>query len=60
VAAGSTLTDDVPPGALALGRSKQVTKEGWVAKRAAEKQNKGAADTTSPRPPGGDKGPVSR
>ncbi len=37
VAAGSTLTEDVPPGALALGRARQVTKPGWVAgrKRAA-------------------------
>jgi bifunctional UDP-N-acetylglucosamine pyrophosphorylase/glucosamine-1-phosphate N-acetyltransferase len=48
VAAGSTLTESVPPGALALGRAKQTTKEGWVAKRAAEKQNKGAGDP----PPG--------
>jgi bifunctional UDP-N-acetylglucosamine pyrophosphorylase/glucosamine-1-phosphate N-acetyltransferase len=48
VAAGSTLTESVPPGALALGRAKQTTKEGWVAKRQAEKQNKGAGDA----PPG--------
>ena len=33
VAAGSTLTEDVPPGALALGRARQVNKEGWVAQR---------------------------
>ncbi len=31
-AAGSTVTEDVPPGALALGRAKQVNKEGWVAR----------------------------
>jgi bifunctional UDP-N-acetylglucosamine pyrophosphorylase/glucosamine-1-phosphate N-acetyltransferase len=37
VAAGSTLTDNVPPGALALGRSRQITKEGWVAARKASK-----------------------
>jgi bifunctional UDP-N-acetylglucosamine pyrophosphorylase/glucosamine-1-phosphate N-acetyltransferase len=37
VAAGSTLTDDVPPGALALGRSRQITKEGWVAAKKASK-----------------------
>jgi bifunctional UDP-N-acetylglucosamine pyrophosphorylase/glucosamine-1-phosphate N-acetyltransferase len=37
VAAGSTLTDSVPPGALALGRSRQVTKEGWVAAKNASK-----------------------
>jgi bifunctional UDP-N-acetylglucosamine pyrophosphorylase/glucosamine-1-phosphate N-acetyltransferase len=37
VAAGSTLTQTVPPGALALGRAQQVNKEGWVARRQAEK-----------------------
>ena len=35
VAAGSCITEDVPKGALALGRSRQVTKEDWVAKRRA-------------------------
>jgi bifunctional UDP-N-acetylglucosamine pyrophosphorylase/glucosamine-1-phosphate N-acetyltransferase len=35
VAAGSTLTDDVPAGALALGRTRQVNKNGWARKRAA-------------------------
>ncbi len=35
VAAGSTITQRVPPGALALGRAPQVIKEGWVAKRKA-------------------------
>jgi bifunctional UDP-N-acetylglucosamine pyrophosphorylase/glucosamine-1-phosphate N-acetyltransferase len=29
VAAGSTLTEDVPSGALALGRARQVVKQGW-------------------------------
>ena len=33
VAAGSTITEDVPADALALGRSRQVTKPGWAAKR---------------------------
>jgi len=33
VAAGSTLTEDVPAGALALGRARQVTKTGWTAER---------------------------
>jgi bifunctional UDP-N-acetylglucosamine pyrophosphorylase/glucosamine-1-phosphate N-acetyltransferase len=32
VAAGSCLTADVPAGSLALGRSRQVVKEGWVKK----------------------------
>lgn len=31
VAAGSCITEDVPEGALALGRSRQTTKPGWVA-----------------------------
>ncbi len=35
IAAGSCITDDVPPDALALGRSRQVTKEGWAANRRA-------------------------
>jgi bifunctional UDP-N-acetylglucosamine pyrophosphorylase/glucosamine-1-phosphate N-acetyltransferase len=33
VAAGSTITEDVPPDALALGRARQVTKPGWAARR---------------------------
>jgi bifunctional UDP-N-acetylglucosamine pyrophosphorylase/glucosamine-1-phosphate N-acetyltransferase len=32
-AAGSTITDDVPPGALALARQRQVNKENWTAPR---------------------------
>jgi bifunctional UDP-N-acetylglucosamine pyrophosphorylase/glucosamine-1-phosphate N-acetyltransferase len=43
VAAGSTLTDAVPAGALALGRARQVNKEGWVARRQAEAQMKRGA-----------------
>ena len=35
VAAGSCITHDVPAGALALGRSRQVTKPGWAAARRA-------------------------
>ncbi|AFL87692.1 glucosamine-1-phosphate N-acetyltransferase, UDP-N-acetylglucosamine pyrophosphorylase [Terriglobus roseus DSM 18391] len=35
VAAGSSITDDVPTGALALGRARQVTKPGWAADRRA-------------------------
>jgi bifunctional UDP-N-acetylglucosamine pyrophosphorylase / glucosamine-1-phosphate N-acetyltransferase len=33
VAAGSTITDDVPGDALALGRARQTTKEGWARER---------------------------
>ena len=36
VAAGSTITADVPPDALALGRSRQITKEGWARRRRDE------------------------
>ena len=32
-AAGSTITDDVPGGALSVARAKQVNKEGWVEKK---------------------------
>ena len=38
VAAGSSITENVPADSLALGRARQVTKEGWAAnKRAAAK-----------------------
>ncbi len=33
VGAASCITDDVPPDSLALGRAKQIVKEGWVKKR---------------------------
>lgn len=32
VAAGSTITEDVPPGSLAIARERQVIKEGWADK----------------------------
>jgi bifunctional UDP-N-acetylglucosamine pyrophosphorylase/glucosamine-1-phosphate N-acetyltransferase len=39
VGAASCITDDVPPDSLALGRAKQVVKEGWVkAKRASSRK----------------------
>jgi bifunctional UDP-N-acetylglucosamine pyrophosphorylase/glucosamine-1-phosphate N-acetyltransferase len=37
IAAGSSITDDVPSGALALGRARQVTKAGWVAAKKSAK-----------------------
>jgi len=37
IAAGSAITEEVPPGALALGRERQVNKPGWVAKRRRKK-----------------------
>ena len=33
IGAGSTITEDVPDGALGLGRGRQVIKENWVAKK---------------------------
>ena len=33
IAAGSTVTEDIPEGALAIARSRQTNKEDWVAKR---------------------------
>jgi bifunctional UDP-N-acetylglucosamine pyrophosphorylase/glucosamine-1-phosphate N-acetyltransferase len=33
IAAGSCITEDVPADALALGRSRQVTKPGWVSRK---------------------------
>jgi bifunctional UDP-N-acetylglucosamine pyrophosphorylase/glucosamine-1-phosphate N-acetyltransferase len=33
IAAGSAITDEVPSGALGIGRSRQENKEGWAAKR---------------------------
>ena len=43
IAAGSTITHSVPPGALAVGRSRQANKEGWKRKTAAV-----AVATTTP------------
>lgn len=37
IAAGSSITEDVPAGSLAIARAKQVNKEGWVAKKKKKK-----------------------
>jgi bifunctional UDP-N-acetylglucosamine pyrophosphorylase/glucosamine-1-phosphate N-acetyltransferase len=37
VGAGSTITKDVPPGALAVARARQVVKTGWVASRESKR-----------------------
>ncbi len=37
VGAGSCITDDVPADALAIGRARQIMKEGWVRARAGKK-----------------------
>lgn len=33
IAAGSTITEDIPEGSLSIGRARQVNKEGWQDKR---------------------------
>jgi bifunctional UDP-N-acetylglucosamine pyrophosphorylase/glucosamine-1-phosphate N-acetyltransferase len=45
VGAGSVVTNDVPAGALALGRAHQVAKEGWATRRAARRAPAKPADT---------------
>jgi bifunctional UDP-N-acetylglucosamine pyrophosphorylase/glucosamine-1-phosphate N-acetyltransferase len=40
VAAGSTITQNVPAGSLAVARSLQTNKEGWAARRAARLKEK--------------------
>jgi bifunctional UDP-N-acetylglucosamine pyrophosphorylase / glucosamine-1-phosphate N-acetyltransferase len=39
IGAGSCITRNVPSGALAVGRSRQVTKEGWAAARRARQES---------------------
>lgn len=39
VAAGSTITEDIPPESLALGRARQVNKDGWVRTRRGGKNS---------------------
>ena len=51
VAAGSTITEDVPPEALAFGRARQINKEGWARTRETLKPSvhvvvRGLADIT--------------
>jgi bifunctional UDP-N-acetylglucosamine pyrophosphorylase/glucosamine-1-phosphate N-acetyltransferase len=38
IGAGSCITRDVPAGSLAVGRARQITKEGWAAARRARKK----------------------
>ena len=40
IGAGSCITHDVPAGALAVGRSRQITKEGWAEVRRAQGEKK--------------------
>jgi bifunctional UDP-N-acetylglucosamine pyrophosphorylase/glucosamine-1-phosphate N-acetyltransferase len=41
IAAGSTITQDVPPGSLAIGRARQVNKKSWSKRKSKKaKRNK--------------------
>ena len=40
VAAGSTITEDIPPDSLGVARARQVNKDGWVKEHAKSKQEK--------------------
>ncbi|MDF5754820.1 bifunctional UDP-N-acetylglucosamine diphosphorylase/glucosamine-1-phosphate N-acetyltransferase GlmU [Spongiactinospora sp. TRM90649] len=46
-AAGSTITNDVPPGAIAVARERQRTIEGWVARKRAGTRSAEAARRAS-------------
>lgn len=58
-AAGSVITDDVPPGAMAVGRARQRNVEGWVGRRrpgspaaeAAERARQDSPGSTSSTTP---------
>ena len=51
VGAGSCITEAVPAGALAIGRGRQVTKEGWVAARRAARAAARDADRSGTQSP---------
>ena len=57
-AAGSVITDDVPPGAMAVGRAQQRNIEGWVERRRPDSDSaraaraaRGASDKVPPKKP---------
>lgn len=51
-AAGSVIVDDVPPGAMAVGRARQRNVEGWVERKRAGTSSADAARAASPTPSG--------
>ena len=59
-AAGSVITDDVPPGAMAVGRSRQRTIAGWVRRRRAGSPAARAAEAAESVRPTDDTGGVNR
>jgi len=48
VAAGSTITEDVPADSLAIARGRQTVKQGWVRERRARRQAKAPAEQKPP------------
>jgi bifunctional UDP-N-acetylglucosamine pyrophosphorylase/glucosamine-1-phosphate N-acetyltransferase len=50
VAAGTTVSEDVPPGALVIGRVRQIIKKGWAAKRGGV-ESAGAGPTSASATP---------
>jgi len=48
VGAGSTITKDVPAGALAVGRGRQFNKEGWAKKNVGKKKKKSPKGGATP------------
>ncbi len=50
IAAGSSITDDVPAGSLAIARGRQVVKDGWATKRAGQSaKSTGSTKSTKSR-----------
>ncbi|MDQ1674091.1 MAG: bifunctional UDP-N-acetylglucosamine pyrophosphorylase / glucosamine-phosphate N-acetyltransferase, partial [Frankiaceae bacterium] len=45
-AAGSVITDDVPPGAIGVGRARQRNIDGWVERRRPDTVSAEAASAT--------------
>jgi len=58
VAAGSSITDDVPPGALGIARGRQENKADWVAVRQARRANE--RKRVGPRERSGESGAPAR
>ena len=51
VGSGSVITDDVPAGALALGRGRQVNKPGWTPSKVSSAKPRAApAKKSLPKP----------
>ena len=50
IAAGSAITEDVPAGALALGRARQVVKRGWATELGKRRAAERAAEPAAPEP----------